>query len=164
MRQNHKAGEKLFVDYCGPTMNIAAPTTGEGRPAQVFVAVMGASNYTFAEATFSQKLEDWVISHARCFVFLGGVPELIILDNLKSGITKACSYEPDPNPTHQQLASHYETVVVPAWPYKPRDKAKAKVGVQIVERWSMARLRKETFFSLRQLNLKIQTLLTNLKP
>ena len=162
MRQNHKAGEKLFVDYCGPTMNIVDSTTGECRTAQVFVAVMGASNYTFAEATFSQKLEDWVMSHARCFEFLGGVPELVIPDNLKSAVTKACRYEPDLNPTYQQLAAHYDTVIVPARPYKPKDKSKAEVGVQIVERWIMARLRKEVFFSLRQLNQKIQTLLTDL--
>ena len=162
MRQNHKAGEKLFVDYCGPTMNIVDPTTGECRSAQVFVAVMGASNYTYAEATFSQKLEDWVMSHARCFEFLGGVPELVIPDNLKSGVTRACRYEPDLNPTYQQLATHYDTVIVPARPYKPKDKSKAEVGVQIVERWIMARLRKEIFFSLRQLNLKIQELLTDL--
>ncbi len=162
MRQNHKAGEKLFVDYCGPTMNIVDPSTGECRTAQVFVAVMGASNYTYAEATFSQGLEDWVMSHARCFEFLGGVPELVIPDNLKSGVTKACRYEPDLNPTYQQLACHYNTVVVPARPYKPKDKSKAEVGVQIVERWIMARLRKETFFSLRQLNIKIRELLIDL--
>lgn len=162
MRQNHKAGEKLFVDYCGPTMNIVDTNTGECRTAQVFVAVMGASNYTYAEATYSQKLEDWVMSHARCFEFLGGVPELIIPDNLKSAVTKACRYEPDLNPTYQQLATHYDTVIVPARPYKPKDKAKAEVGVQIVERWIMARLRHETFFSLRQLNVKIQALLIDL--
>jgi transposase len=162
MRQNHKAGEKLFVDYCGPTMKIVDPNTGEYRTAQVFVAVMGASNYTYAEATWSQKLEDWVMSHSRCFEFLGGVPELIIPDNLKSGVTKACRYEPDLNPTYQQLAAHYNTVIVPARPYKPKDKSKAEVGVQIVERWIMARLRHESFFSLRQLNLRIQELLIDL--
>ncbi len=90
MRQNHKAGEKLFVDYCRPTMNIVDASTGEFRTAQVFVAVMGASNYTYAEANYSQKLEDWVRSHARCFEFLGGVPELVIPDNLKSAVTKPC--------------------------------------------------------------------------
>ena len=162
MRQNHKAGEKLFVDYCGPTMNIVAPGSGECRTAQIFVAVMGASNYTYAEATWSQKLENWVMSHARCFEFMGGVPELIIPDNLKSGVTKACRYEPDLNPTYQQLASHYNTVIVPARPYKPKDKAKAEVAVQIVERWIMAKLRHENFFSLRQLNLRIQELLVDL--
>lgn len=162
MRQNHKAGEKLFVDYCVLIVNIVDSTTGECRTARVFVAVMGASNFTFAEATFSQKLEDWVTSHARCFEFLGGVPELVIPDNLKSAGTKACRYEPDLNPTYQQLAAHYDTVIVPARPYKPKDKSKAEVGVQTVERWIMARLCKESFFSLRQLNLKIQTLLTDL--
>lgn len=162
MRQNHKAGEKLFVDYCGPTMTIVEPSTGECRTAQIFVGVMGASNYTYAEATWSQKLEDWVMSHARCFEFMGGVPELLIPDNLKSGVTKACRYEPDLNPTYQQLAAHYDTVIVPARPYKPKDKAKAEVGVQIVERWIMAKLRHETFFSLRQLNLRIKELLSDL--
>jgi transposase len=162
MRQNHKAGEKLFVDYCGPTMSIVDPSSGECRTAQIFVAVMGASNYTYAEATWSQKLEDWVMSHARCFKFMGGVPELIIPDNLKSGVTKACRYDPDLNPTYQQLASHYNTVIVPARPYKPKDKAKAEVAVQIVERWIMAKLRHENFFSLRQLNLRIQELLVDL--
>ncbi|PSU41276.1 IS21 family transposase [Photobacterium frigidiphilum] len=162
MRQHHKAGEKLFVDYCGPTMDIVNPRTGEIRTAQVFVAVMGASNYTYAEATWSQGLEDWIMSHVRCFEFLGGVPELVIPDNLKSGVTKACRYEPDLNPTYQQLAEHYQTTVIPARPYKPKDKAKAEVGVQIVERWIMARLRHETFFSLRQLNQRIAELLVNM--
>lgn len=162
MRQHHKAGEKLFVDYCGPTLNIIDPSTGEYRTAQVFVAVMGASNYTYAEATWSQALENWIMSHARCFEFLGGVPELVIPDNLKSGVNKACRYEPDLNPTYQQLAAHYNTVVVPARPKKPKDKSKVEVGVQIVERWIMARLRHETFFSLRQLNLRIHELLIDL--
>jgi len=162
MRQHHNAGEKLFVDYCGPTIPIVNPDTGEFRKAQVFVAVMGASNYTYAEATLSQGLEDWVMSHARCFEFLGGVPELVIPDNLKSGVTKACRYEPDLNPTYQQLAEHYRTTVIPARPYKPKDKAKAEVGVQIVERWIMARLRKETFYSLAQLNQRIRALLNDM--
>ena len=162
MRQHHKAGEKLFVDYCGPTMPIVNPSTGEFRTAQVFVAVMGASNFTYAEATWSQGLEDWVMSHVRCFDYLGGVPELVIPDNLKSAVTKACRYEPDLNPTYQQLAAHYQTTVIPARPYKPKDKAKAEVGVQIVERWIMARLRHETFFSLKQLNQRIGELLVEL--
>ena len=162
MRQNHKAGEKLFVDYCGPTMKIIDTDTGEVKTAQVFVAVMGASNYTYAEATWSQGLENWVMSHARCFEFLGGVPELIIPDNLKSGVSRACRYEPDLNPTYQQMAAHYNTVIVPARPYKPKDKAKAEVAVQIVERWIMAVLRHETFYSLRQLNQRISELLADL--
>ncbi|MBF0245982.1 MAG: IS21 family transposase [Planctomycetes bacterium] len=159
MRQTHKAGEKLFVDYCGPTLAVIEPDTGELRRAQVFVAVLGASNYTYAEATWSQGLENWVMSHARCFDFLGGVPELVIPDNLKSGVSKACRYEPDLNPTYQQMANHYNTVVVPARPYKPKDKAKAEVAVQVVERWIMAVMRRETFFSLKQVNQRIAELL-----
>lgn len=162
MRQHHKAGEKLFVDYCGPTMTIVDPATGETRTAQLFVAVMGASNYTYADATYSQGLEDWIMSHTRCLEFLGGVPELVIPDNLKSGVSRACRYEPDLNPTYQQWAEHYSTVVIPARPYKPKDKSKAEVGVQIVERWIMARLRHETFFSLAQLNSRIRELLQEL--
>lgn len=123
---------------------------------------MGASNYTYAEATLSQGLENWVMSHARCFEFLGGVPELIIPENLRSGVTRSCRYEPDLNPTYQQFAAHYNTVVVPASPYKPKDKSKAEVGVQIVERWIMARLRHEPFFSLRQLNTCIRALCIDL--
>jgi transposase len=160
MRQTHHAGEKLFVDYCGPTMTIVNPETGEYRTAQVFVAVMGASNYTYAEATWSQQLEDWIMSHVRCFEFLGGVPEMVIPDNLRSGVHKSCRYEPDVNPTYHQLSEHYGTVIIPARPYKPKDKSKAEVGVQIVERWIMARIRKETFFSLRQLNQRISELVT----
>ncbi|GAA6170929.1 IS21-like element ISPsy14 family transposase [Colwellia sp. KU-HH00111] len=160
MRQTHYAGEKLFVDYCGPTVAIVNPDTGEYRTAQIFVAVLGASNYTYAEATWSQQLEDWIMSHVRCFDFLGGVPEIIIPDNLKSGVHKTCRYEPDLNPTYHQLSQHYDTAVIPARPYKPKDKSKAEVGVQIVERWIMGRIRKETFFSLKQLNQRIAELLT----
>lgn len=159
MRQTHYAGEKLFVDYCGPTLPIINPDTGEYRYAQVFVAVLGASNYTYAEATWTQQLEDWVMSHVRCFEFLGGVPHMVIPDNLKSGVNKACRYEPELNPTYHQLSEHYDTAVIPARPYKPKDKAKAEVGVQIVERWIMGKLRKETFFSLKQLNQRIAELL-----
>ncbi|WP_108649425.1 IS21 family transposase [Dongshaea marina] len=162
MRQSHKAGEKLFVDYCGPTVPIVDPRTGEERRAQIFVAVMGASSYTYADATLSQGLEDWVMSHKRAFEFLGGVPEMIVPDNLKSGVSRACRYEPDLNPTYQQLAAHYGVAVLPARPYKPKDKAKAEVGVQIVERWILAKLRHETFFSLAQLNQRIGALLTEL--
>lgn len=162
MRQNHKAGEKLFVDYCGKTIDIINPDTGEIRTAQVFVAAMGASNYTYAEATWSQGLEDWIMSHARCLEFLGGVPELIVPDNLKSGVSKSCRYEPDLNPTYQQLAAYYQTTVIPARPYKPQDKSKVEVAVQIVERWIMARLRHTTFYSLKQLNQHITELLHDL--
>ncbi|MDT8952831.1 IS21 family transposase, partial [Aeromonas caviae] len=114
MRQIHKAGEKLFIDYCGPTVPIVSPTTGEVRQAQVFVAVLGASNYTFAEATWSQSLPDWLQSHVRAFEFFGGTPALLIPDNLKSGVSKACRYDPELNPSYQQLAEHYQVAVMPA--------------------------------------------------
>lgn len=162
MRQIHKAGEKLFIDYCGPTVPIVSPTTGEVRQAQVFVAVLGASNYTFAEATWSQSLPDWLQSHVRAFEFFGGTPVLLIPDNLKSGVSKACRYDPELNPSYQQLAEHYQVAVMPARPYKPKDKAKAEVGVQIVERWILARLRHQTFFSLAELNQCIRALLNEL--
>lgn len=167
MRQHHRAGEKLFVDYAGPTVPIVNPDTGEiVHKAQVFVAVMGASNYTFAEATLSQKSEDWLGSHVRAFEFLGGVPEVIVPDNLKSGVTKACRYEPELNPAYQHLANHYQVVVIPARPYKPKDKAKAEAGVQLVERWILAKLRHDTFFTLAELNSRIRELLIalNLRP
>ena len=162
MRQIHKAGEKCFIDYCGPTVPIINPQTGEIRTAQVFVAVLGASNYTYAEATWSQVLQDWLMSHVRTFEFFGGVPEMIIPDNLRSGVNKACRYDPDLNPSYQQLAAHYQVAVLPARPYKPKDKAKAEVGVQIVERWILARLRHHTFFTLADLNQCIRALLDDL--
>jgi len=162
MRQTHKAGEKCFVDYCGPTVPIISASTGELRQAQVFVGVLGASNYTYAEATLTQSLPDWLGSHARMFTFFGGCPELVIPDNLRSGVSKACRYDPQLNPSYQQLAEHYQLAVVPARPYKPKDKAKAEVGVQIVERWILARLRHYSFFSLAELNQCIRALLDEL--
>ena len=167
MRQHHTAGEKLFVDYAGPTVPIINPGTGEvAHNAQIFVAVLGASNYTYAEATLSQKSEDWLGSHVRAFEFFGGVPQMVVPDNPKCAVSKACRYEPDLNPAYQHLANHYQVAVVPARPYKPKDKAKAEVGVQVVERWILARLRHETFFTLAELNHRIRALLTelNLKP
>ena len=162
MRQSHKSGEKLFIDYCGPTVPIYVFGTGEIREAQIFVAVLGASNYTYAEATWTQSLPDWVGSHTRAFSFFGGVPELLIPDNLRSAVSKACRYEPDKNPTYADMVSHYGTAVMPARPYKPRDKAKVEVGVQIVERWILARLRNHKFFSLYELNETIKSLLKEL--
>ncbi len=162
MRQVHKAGEKLFIDYCGPTVPVVDGSTGEIRQAQVFVAVLGASSYTFAEATWSQKLPDWIASHQRAFRFFGGLSELLVPDNLLSGVSRACRYAPEPNETYQELARHYGTAILPARPYKPKDKAKAEVGVQVVERWILARLRHHTFFSLAELNQAIAGLLTEL--
>ncbi|KGJ97953.1 IS21 family transposase, partial [Thalassotalea sp. ND16A] len=166
MRQIHIAGEKLFVDYAGQTMPVVDPHSGEIRFAQIFVAVLGASNYTYAEATYSQTLQDWLGSHVRAFEFFGGVPEIVVPDNLKSAVTKACRYDPDTNPSYQQLADHYGVAVIPARPYKPKDKSKAEVGVQIIERWILAVLRHQTFFSLAELNHAIKILLeqVNNKP
>lgn len=162
MRQVHKAGEKLFVDYCGATIPIIDAKMGQSSPAQIFVATLGASNYTYAEATGSQSLKDWITSHQHAFDYFGGVPTLLIPDNLKSGVTKACRYEPDINPTYADMASHYGIAVIPTRPRKPKDKAKVEVAVQVVERWILARLRHYQFFSLTQLNQAIRTLLEEL--
>lgn len=162
MRQTHRAGEKLFVDYAGQTVPIVDPGSGEIRYAQIFVAVLGASNYTYAEATWTQALPDWISSHQRTFTYLDGTPEVVVPDNLLSGVTKAHRYEPDINPTYQDLAAHYGVAVVPARVRHPKDKSKVEVGVQIVERWILAALRHQTFFSLLELNQSIQTLLIRL--
>jgi transposase len=162
MRQVHRAGEKLFVDYCGPTMTIVNPDTGEFRQAQIFVAVLGASNYTFACASWSQNQADWIKAHVKAFEFFGGVPELVVPDNLKSAVHKTHRYDPDINPSYQQLASHYQCAIVPARPYRPKDKAKVEVAVLVVERWIMARLRHQTFFTLAALNQAIRVLLDDL--
>jgi transposase len=162
LRQEYRAGEKLFVDYAGQLMEIIDRLTGEVKEAQIFVAVMGASNYTYAEATWSQTLPDWISSHVNALLFFGGVPGTLIPDNLRSGVSKACYYEPELNPTYQDMAAHYGIVVLPARVRKPRDKAKVETGVQIVERWILARLRNHTFFSLAELNNEIKKLLREL--
>lgn len=162
MRQVHKAGEKLFVDYAGQTVPIVCPLSGQINPAQIFVATLGASGHTYAEATATQTLADWLGSHVRSFEFFGGVPELVIPDNLKSAVTRTCRYDPDVNPSYQQLAEHYRVVIIPARPRKPKDKSKAELSVQLVERWILARLRKITFFSLAELNRCIHALLQDL--
>lgn len=152
MRQTHPAGERMFVDYAGQTIEIVDGLTGEVQTCQLFVAVLGASSYTYAEATLTQSLPDWCGSHERAFAFFGGATTQVVSDNLKSGITKACFYEPAVNRTYADLAAHYDTAVVPARPYKPRDKAKVEVGVLLVERWIIAKLRNRRFFSLAELN------------
>jgi transposase len=162
MRQEHRAGEKTFVDYCGPTVDIVDASTGEVRPASIFVAVLGASSYTYAEATMGQGLAEWIGAHVRAFEFLGGVSELVIPDNPKTGVLRACRYEPDLNPTYQEMARHYGAAVIPARPRKPRDKAKVESGVLVVERWILARLRNRTFFSVAELNQAIRGLLEDL--
>ena len=162
MRFNHLAGEKLFVDYAGHTIPIIDKRSGEIREAQIFVATMGASNYTYAEATWTQSLPDWISSHVRTFKFLGGVPEIIVPDNIKTGINKSCRYEPDINPTYQEMASHYRCVVIPTRVTSPKDKAKVETGVKIVEQWILARLRNIQFFTLTELNKTIRKLLDDL--
>ena len=162
LRQEHRAGEKLFVDYAGRTIPVQHPATGEVREAQLFVAVLGASNYTYAEASWTQGLGDWIGSHIRAFEFLDGVTEMVVPDNLKSGVTKSCRYEPGVNLTYEEMAHHYGVAVVPARPRKPRDKAKVEAGVLLVERWILAALRKRSFFSLGEVNEAIAALLARL--
>lgn len=162
MRQIHKAGEKMFVDFAGQTVPVVDSNTGEINEAQIFVAVLGASNYTYAEATWSQDLPSWISCHTHAFSFFGGAAKITVPDNLASGVTKACRYEPDINPTYHGMALHYGTVVIPARVAKPKDKAKVESGVQVVERWILARLRNRTFFYLSELNQAIAELLENL--
>ena len=162
MRQVHVAGEKLFVDFAGRTAEVINAGTGEIIPVQIFVATLGASSFTYAEATWSQKLPDWIAAHVRAFAYFGGAARQTVSDNLKAGITKASFHEPMVNRTYADMARHYRTAIVPARPYKPRDKAKVEVGVQVVGRWIMARLRHQRFFSLAELNAAIRALLEDL--
>ena len=162
LRQTHPPGEKLFVDYAGQTLPVMDGVTGENRQAPLFVAVLGASNYTYAAATWTQALPDWIGAHVRAFEFLGGVPEVLVPDNLKSGVKHASFYDPELNPTYRDLASHYGVAVLPARPGKPKDKAKVEGGVLIVERWILARLRNQRFFSLMDANRAIAGLLESL--
>lgn len=159
LRQPHKAGEKVFVDYAGQTAPLIDRETGELHPAQIFVGVLGASNFTYAEATWTQELPDWIGAHVHMYEYFGGVPALTVPDNLKSGVRHACYYDPDLNPTYHELATHYRTTVLPTRTAHPRDKAKVEVGVQVVERWILARLRHHTFFALDELNQEIWRLL-----
>jgi transposase len=163
LRHEHRAGEKMFVDYAGDKIPIYDRKTGEILyQASIFVAVLGASNYTFAEATESQELSCWIGSHIRALEFMGGVPEAVIPDNVKTGVKQACRYEPDLNPTYREMAEHYGLAVLPARPYKPRDKAKVEAGVQIAQRWIVAALRHTRFFALADLNEAIGPLLDRL--
>lgn len=162
LRKSHTPGEELFVDYSGQTMGIIDPRTGDIKQAQIFVAVLGVSNYTFVEATWTQGLADWTGSHVRCLEFMGGVPAAIVPDNLKSGVTKPCFYDPDINPSYQDFARHYEVTISPARVRKPRDKAKVEAGVLLAQRWILARLRHLQFFSLAEVNQAISPLLTQL--
>jgi transposase len=158
MRQRHPAGERLFVDYAGHTIDGAYPKTGEIRTAQILVAALGASNYTYVDATWTQSLPDWISSHVRAFRFFGGVPAQVVPDNLKTAVIKACFYEPAVNRTYADMATHYDPAVVPARPRKPKDKAKVEGAVLLTERWILTSLRNQTFFSLDELNAAIRPL------
>lgn len=162
MRQEHIAGDKMFVDYSGLTVPIVDRETGEVREAQVFVAVLGASNYTYAEASFSQNSCSWIMAHVRAFEYFGGVPSALVPDNLKSAVKTPCRYEPLINQNYYDMASYYGTVVMPARVRKPKDKALAEGGVCLVQRWILARLRKHIFFELADLNALIAELLIKL--
>ena len=156
MRQRHAAGERMFVDYSGTRMAVIDPTTGAARPAEIFIAVMGASNMTYVEASWSQALPDWIGAHTHAFAAFGAVPTLVVSDNLKSGVIRACFYEPEINRSYAEMAAHYGTAILPARPYKPRDKAKVEGAVLLVQRWIIARLRNRQFFSLEELNAAIR--------
>ena len=152
MRQTHKAGEKTFIDYSGDGLTFVDHTTGERRKTELFVACLGASSYTFAEATLSQTLPDWISSHARMSAYFGGCSEIWVPDNLKSGVTKADRYEPLLNETYRECASHYGACVIPARANKPRDKAKVEANVLVAQRWILARLRNRLFASIHEMN------------
>lgn len=162
LRQEHKAGEKVFVDYAGRTMDIIDPKTGEVQSAQIFVGVLGASSYTYVEATWSQSSPDWLMSHRRMLEFFNGVPQILIPDNLRSGVTKPDRYEAIVNRSYQDLGEHYGTCIIPARVRKPKDKAKAEGGVLLASRWILAALRNRTFHSLEELNEAIAILLEKL--
>jgi transposase len=161
MRQEHRAGEKVFVDYCDG-LAIVDAATGELIPTQLFLAVWGASNYTYAEATLSQTLPYWISAHRRALEYFQCAPRVLVPDNLKSGVNKACRYEPELNPTYADMAEHYGCAVLPARPYQARDKAKVETGVLIAQRWILAVLRQRTFYSLTELNAAIREYLERL--
>jgi transposase len=162
MRQTHAAGEKLFVDWAGDTVPVFDAMTGEERRAHIFVAVLGASNYTYTEARWSEALPEWIGAHVNAFNAIAGVAGAVVCDNLKAGVTATCRYEPGINRTYQDLATHYGTAILPTRPRKPRDKAKVEVGVLIVERYVLARLRNRRFFSLFELNAAIREIVVDL--
>ncbi|HTQ43229.1 MAG TPA: IS21 family transposase [Polyangiaceae bacterium] len=162
MRQVHRAGEKLFIDYSGRKPRIVDAATGEITEVELFVAVLGASNFTYAEATRTQRLGDFVGSTVRAFEFFGCVPQIVVPDQLRSAVSGPDRYEPDINPTYLEMAQHYGVTVIPARPRKPKDKAKVEGGVLIAQRWILAALRHRTFFSLAELNTAIRELLARL--
>jgi transposase len=159
MRQQHKAGEKMFVDFCGQTVPVTDRATGEIHEAQIFVAVLGASSYTYVEACWSQGLPEWITAHVHAFQYFGGSSTLVVPDNLKAGVSVANRYEPEINRTYEEWARYYDCAIVPARVHRPKDKAKAEKGVQDVERRMLAALRHRTFFNLTELNEALSWLL-----
>ncbi len=166
LRQEYQAGEKMFVDWAGATIPIYDRQGGATQEGHLFVAVLGASSYTYAEVTADEQMESWLGAHMRAFEFYGGVPKLIIPDNTKTGVSRACRYDPELNPTYQEMALHYGVGVVPTRPYKPRDKAKVESGVLLIERWVIAALRHRRLFSVSEANQAVRELLAgvNQKP
>ena len=162
MRFEHRAGEKIFVDFAGPAMEVVDPRTGVVSKAQIFVAALGASSYTFVCAVPGQDIASWLSCHVQAFRYFGGVSAILVPDNLKAGVSKACRYDPEVNPAYQELAEHYGVAVIPARAGKPRDKAKAEVAVQNVERWVLAPLRDRKFFSFQELNTALRRMLVEL--
>ena len=162
LRQEHRAGEKMFIDFAGKGIPIVDSFTGESTEAQIFVAVLGASNYTYVEALPSQSLPFWIKAHINAFEYFHGVSQILVPDNIKAAVSKSCRYEPDLNPVYLSLAQHYGTAIIPARPYKPKDKAKVEAGVLLVTRWIIAALRNHTFFSIEELNASIKELLDRL--
>ena len=162
LRQIHRAGEKLFVDYAGVTLGLTDPVSGSVHPGQVFVATLGASDYTYVEVTRSQNSEDWLSSHVRALAFFGGVPEIIVPDNLKAGVTHASRYEPELNRAYAEFAEYYGVAIIPTRVRKPKDKALVEVHVQIVERRLLAPLRDRIFFTLSDANQALWALLDTL--
>ena len=156
MRHDHRAGEKLFVDFAGDTIKITNPVTGEITEAQLFVAVSGASNYTYAEACVSQEMPHWIAAHVHAFEYMESVPAALVCDNLLAGVRKAHRYEPEINASYLEMARHYGCTILPARARKPRDKAKVESGVLVAERWILASLRNHTFFSLAEANTAIR--------
>lgn len=163
MRQTYVAGERLFVDYAGDGVPVVVDRlSGKIRMAQIFVAVLGASSFTFACASWTQALPDWIDAHVRAFAAIGGVPALVVPDNTKTAIVKASFYDPQVNRTYVEMAAHYGTAILPARPRKPRDKAKVERAVLIVERWLLGRLRHRTFHSLADVDEALAELMVQL--
>jgi transposase len=162
MRQSHKAGDKLFVDFSGKRLQITDAESGVVREVELFVAVLGASNYTYAEATLTQQLPEWIAVHIRALEFFGGVSRMLVPDQLRSAVSDPCRHEPTVQRTYGELARHYGCAVVPARPGRPRDKAKVEVAVRVAQRWIVARLRNETFFTIDALNERIAELLADM--